>query len=224
MARGEWGRGCPSACPRRNSGYCTCAQDGRQYKAQKEMWLVSGLKDHGYLSRKKKEIQKALPALPRPPPFIRPPVLPVPPLLLSFTAWCDLQCLCPSWQGCGLRPSSAGLCGSLGVIERFSRPAGIFPCRSCAAIVVTYNHAWPYLGGGGGAPTHYRNGGCNGRRGRGQGSGLEWRTVHSRLFVSWTLSSQGLSEAQGQAMPAAGMAHDPGRPATPPARLASEAS
>ena len=36
---------CQCARPQRNSGYCTGAQSGRQYKAQKEMWLVSGLED-----------------------------------------------------------------------------------------------------------------------------------------------------------------------------------
>ena len=40
----------PIFSTRRNSGYCMCAQSGRRYKAQKEMGLVRGLKDHGYLS------------------------------------------------------------------------------------------------------------------------------------------------------------------------------
>ena len=30
--------------------YCTCAQEAASTKTQKEIWLVTGLKDHRYLS------------------------------------------------------------------------------------------------------------------------------------------------------------------------------
>ena len=42
-----------SPSPRRNSGLLHVCTRGSQHKAQKEIWLVSGLQDHGYLSVKK---------------------------------------------------------------------------------------------------------------------------------------------------------------------------
>ena len=38
---------------RRNAELLHVCTSGRQYKAQKEDWLVSGLQDHGYLSVKR---------------------------------------------------------------------------------------------------------------------------------------------------------------------------
>ena len=40
----------PSHRPRRNAGLLHVCTRGRQHKAQKEIWPVSGLQDHRYLS------------------------------------------------------------------------------------------------------------------------------------------------------------------------------
>ena len=40
----------PSLYPRRNAGLLHVCKSGRQYKAQEETWLVSGLQAHRHLS------------------------------------------------------------------------------------------------------------------------------------------------------------------------------
>ena len=40
----------PGAAPERMLSYCTWAQDAAGTKAQKEIWLISGLRDHWFLS------------------------------------------------------------------------------------------------------------------------------------------------------------------------------
>ena len=50
----------PPPPPRRNSGLCHVCTGGRQYKAQKENGLVSGLYDHRYLSVAEDETRRCL--------------------------------------------------------------------------------------------------------------------------------------------------------------------
>ena len=54
---------CAPLPPRRNSGLWCVSTRRDQHKAQKEMWLVSGLQDHRYLSKKNRHSE-----MPPPPP------------------------------------------------------------------------------------------------------------------------------------------------------------